>query len=148
MAMWVWLSTLSETTRKSIDFLLPDLSLAGKDEHGRNRFNIMPKPMKYMKTLAMFRKALCRANEILGICVASTALAAAAYALHLKVTLLSMAKQLDEDPRHCADHGHHRVPSGQTSVRLYSRDDVWGALMLQFNIIRAFATGWWPTTPQ
>ena len=60
--------------------------------------------MKYMKSLAMFRRALCRVNTFLGICVASTALAAAAYALHLKVTLLSMAKQIDEEERHCAEH--------------------------------------------
>ena len=110
-AMVEWLSDLNESTRKTIDFLLPDLSLVGKEANGWDKYNIMPKPMKYMKTLAMFRKALCRTNDVLGICVASTALAAAAYSLHLKVTLLSMATQLDETPEHCADHGHHRVPS-------------------------------------
>ena len=57
---------------------------------------------------------------------------------HLKVTLLSMATQLDEDDGDCSKQGHHRIHSGQTSVRLYSRDDVWGALMLQHNIITAF----------
>ena len=62
-------------------------------------------------------------------------------------TLLPIAKQLDEADRRCADHGHHRQGT-QTSVRLSSRDDVWGALMLQHNIIVAFSKGWWPSTPQ
>ena len=106
-----WLSSLPERTRGTIDFLLPDISVTGKDSKGWNTYCIRPTPMKYMKSLAMFRRALCRVNTILEICVASTALAAAAYALHLKVTLLSMAKQIDEDDRHCAEHGHHRIAS-------------------------------------
>ena len=147
-AMNTWLQTLPATTRSKIDFLLPDMGFVSKTEHGAHNYHIMPKPMKYMRALVMFRKSLCRANETIGICVASTALAAAAYSLHLKVTLLSMAKQLGEEPRHCAEHGHHRVPSGLVSVRLYSRYDVWGALLLQMHIITAFARGWWPSTPQ
>ena len=141
MAMYTWLCSPPERTRSTLDFLLPDISLVGNDMNGHNIFKTVTTPMEYMKTLTMFRKGLCRVNVFLGTCVASTALAAAAYALHFKATLLTIAKQLDEEERHCADHGHHRVPSGQTSVRLDSRDDVWGALTLHGNIICTFATG-------
>ncbi len=56
------------------------------------------------------------------------------YGLHVKVYLLSWAKQLVIEERKCADQGHHRQQPGRQSIRLYSRDDVWGALMLQWII--------------
>ena len=65
-----------------------------------------------------------------------------------KVTLLAAARQLDGSEEHRADQGHHRRDSHQQSVRLYSRDDVWGALKCQGTLLRALADGWRPLSAQ
>ena len=47
-----------------------------------------------------------------------------------------------------ADLAHHRLLTASGAVRLYSRDDVWGALEAQKLIIENVAQGWRPATPQ
>ena len=77
-----------------------------------------------------------RANELLRRTLQAEFMGAArlpaaasrSYTLHgLKATLLSYARQLDVDESCCADQGHHRTTPGRASVRLYGRDDVFGA---------------------
>lgn len=46
------------------------------------------------------------------------------------------------------DFAHHRLSGGFGSVRLYSRDDVWGALEAQRQIIENATASWRPLTPQ
>ena len=48
----------------------------------------------------------------------------------------------------CADQGHHRARAGGQSVRLYSRDDAFGALSLHDIGIEACAGGFRPMRPQ
>ena len=67
------------------------------------------------------------------------------FTLHsCKTTLLSWANQLSlsEDLR--AVQGHHR----NSSARLYSGDDVFGALALQSAVLKALQGGWRPLCPQ
>ena len=70
------------------------------------------------------------------------------YTLHLKATSTSWAIQCRAPENLRADLGHHRLPSSSANVRLYSRDDVWGALDAQRMIIHQAADGWRPMTPQ
>ena len=57
------------------------------------------------------------------------------YSLHIKCTTLSWAAQLDlPEPRRLAQ-GHHRSHGSRKSVRLYSQDDVYPALLCQEEII-------------
>ncbi|CAE7492559.1 unnamed protein product, partial [Symbiodinium sp. CCMP2592] len=95
-------------------------------------------PMTYGEGLATLRHLLSRWNKLSGAQVQN-------YTLHsCKTTLLSWANQLciSEDRR--AVQGHHR----HSSARLYSRDDVFGALTLQKELLLSIRQGWRPLCPQ
>ena len=75
-----------------------------------------------------------------------TALTAQHYTVHgLKSTLLSFANQLQLAPELRRLQGKHKDPL--QSTRLYSRDDVSGALQLQEAMIDSVQKGWRPHTP-
>ena len=68
------------------------------------------------------------------------------YIVHgLKSTLLSFANQLQLAPELRRLQGKHKDPV--QSTRLYSRDDVSGALQLQESIISSVQKSWRPHTP-
>ncbi|CAE7516046.1 unnamed protein product [Symbiodinium natans] len=64
----------------------------------------------------------------------------------LKVTLLSVAKQLLLDDNLRRQQGHHRSVSG-AMPELYGRDDIAGPLELQQQVVRAVASGFRPLRP-
>ena len=64
----------------------------------------------------------------------------------LKVTLLSVAKQLLLDENLRRQQGHHRSGSG-AMPELYGRDDIAGPLELQQQVVRAVAAGFRPLRP-
>ena len=69
------------------------------------------------------------------------------YTLHsLKATMLSIAKQIDVPKLDRAEQDHHRQHGWRASVRLYSRDDVWGALACQRPVVHKVADGFRPLT--
>lgn len=71
------------------------------------------------------------------------------YSLHsLKATVLSWSRQcnIPEDMR--AEQGHHKHGSARASVRLYGRDDVWGAVRLQRVLHEQLRSGWRPMAAQ
>ena len=68
------------------------------------------------------------------------------YTLHSReATVPSIAQQVDV-PR--AEQGQHRQHGGRASVRLYNRDDVWGALACQRLVVQKVADGFRPLTAQ
>ena len=74
---------------------------------------------------------------------------ARSYSLHsMKATVLSWARQCDLGSEVRGEQGHHRQSANGHSVRLYSRDDVWGALKVQRTVVQHLALGWRPLTPQ
>ena len=70
-----------------------------------------------------------------------------AYALHLKATATSWAIQCSVAENVRAGLAHHRKTGNARTVQLYSRDDVWGALVAQRMIILEAARGWRPLPP-
>ena len=125
-----------------LDFLIPDVVM----DHRGSLSVCLRRPMSYASAMCAVRNML-RSSMLDQF--AASAFAASTYTLHCaKTTLLSWSKQLAvaEDLRR--EQGHHRVGAGGTSVRLYSRDDVWGPLRLQFQIVSALRSGWRPLTPQ
>lgn len=76
----------------------------------------------------------------------ATQVNSSSYSVHgLKTTLLSWAAQanLPEEDRRL--HGKHKA--SQTSVQLYSRDDIIGSLRLQNALIQRIQQHWRPATP-
>jgi hypothetical protein len=65
-----------------------------------------------------------------------------------KVALLSFARQANICEEQRGEQGHHRQHAGRASVRLYSRDDVWGALRLQRELSDQVANGFRPMCAQ
>ena len=118
-----------------IDFIVPSLDQLGQDE--------CPGPMTYPEALHHCRYFLSlpwRKSPI------NTEITAQHYTVHgLKSTLLSFANQLQLAPELRRLQGKHKDPL--QSTRLYSRDDVNGALQLQEEIITAVQKGWRPHTP-
>ncbi|CAE7267833.1 unnamed protein product [Symbiodinium sp. CCMP2592] len=95
-------------------------------------------PMTYGEALATLRHLLAKWGRLSHEQIAI-------FTLHsCKSTLLSWANQLllSEDLR--SVQGHHR----HSSARLYSRDDVFGALSLQRQVLKALKAGWRPFCPQ
>ena len=123
------------------DFLLPDItSLAGRQR-------TLLRPMSYAKCLTLFRGLLKSGLDMATATIPADRIAN--ITMHsCKVTLLAAARQLDVSEEHRADQGHHQRDSHQQSVRLYSRDDVWGALKCQGTLLRALADGWRPLSAQ
>ena len=68
------------------------------------------------------------------------------YTLHgLKSTMLSWASQLSINDEWRRLQGHHKASN--TSVRLYSRDDVHLAIQLQKQVLSEIHASWRPVTP-
>ena len=66
----------------------------------------------------------------------------------LKATILSIAKRIDVPEHHRAEQGHHCQHGGRASVRLYGRDDLWGALACQQLVVQKVTEGFRPLTAQ
>ncbi|CAE7611146.1 unnamed protein product [Symbiodinium sp. CCMP2592] len=95
-------------------------------------------PMTYGEGLATLRHLLWQWNKLSKAQVEN-------FTLHsCKTTLLSWANQLCISEARRAVQGHHR----HSSARLYSRDDVFGALTLQKELLLAIRQGWRPLCPQ
>lgn len=100
-------------------------------------------PMTYCQALRMLRR-----------CIQSTMFGFSwellrNFTMHsAKSTMLSWAAQCSQNPESRAVQGHHKTQAGMSSVRLYSRDDVFPALALQQEVARRIRTGWRPCTPQ
>ena len=103
------------------------------------------RPMPYISALRRFRNFLSAPwmSAFIGHDVVPSS-----YSLHLKATITSWAVQCQLSEGLRADLAHHRLSGGRGSVRLYSRDDVFGALEGQIRIITRMAEGWRPMTPQ
>jgi hypothetical protein len=118
-----------------VDFIIPSLDQLHTDSS--------PVPMTYPEALHYCRYFLSlpwRKSPI------DTALTAQHYTVHgLKSTLLSFANQFQLAPELRRLQGKHKDPL--QSTRLYSRDDVSGALQLQEAIIDSVQKGWRPHTP-
>lgn len=122
-----------------MDFLIPRISLRGETLE-----LVTPlEPLRYTDFLFFLRRWVsCPWKHQPNLHFAPSN-----YTVHgLKATLLSWAPQLsgisDEWRRL---QGHHK--SAQASVRLYSRDDVWGQLALQRSLIQQIRNGARPKTP-
>eukprot|EP00435_Cladocopium_sp_Y103_P076300 s7_g88.t1 len=120
---------------QDVDFIIPSLdSLDHRDG---------PSPMSYAEALYFCRHFLSlpwRKSPV------DTAASAQHYTVHgLKSTLLSFANQLQLAPELRRLQGKHKDP--MQSTRLYSRDDVNGALQLQEAIVASVQKGWRPHTP-
>jgi hypothetical protein len=93
--------------------------------------------MSYIAALNRFRWTLMQ--DFMGP-AQMEATQAAVYGLHsLKKTLLAFGAQADLPVGHRASQGHHREHGGRASVRVYSADDVWGAILLQTRLVTMVA---------
>ena len=137
--LYKWLvhldGVLAASGLQSIDFLIPSVGPEGV----RNPVT----PMSYAESLFFLRHFLTlpwkKSPLELGASPKS-------YTIHgLKSTLISWATQLDLPDEHKRLQGKHQ--SRNSSTRLYSRDDVHGALKLQQAIVKAVHEGWKPVTP-
>ena len=125
-----------------MDFLIPDVLPGRSPAEGI----LLRRPMPYASALNGLRAAL---RNLTGGSASSAVPLWRTYSLHgAKATMLSWARQLaaPEDMRR--EQGHHKVDGGKSSVRLYSRDDVWGPLRLQVGVVQALHSGWRPLSPQ
>ena len=100
-------------------------------------------PMSYAEGLYFLRRFLSLPwkQKLLSVGASPSS-----YTIHgLKSTLISWATQLDLSDEHKRLQGKHQARN--SSTRLYSRDDVHGAIKLQQTIIQAIHGGWRPVTP-
>jgi hypothetical protein len=134
----------SRSSSEEIDFLLPDMML--DPNLGWSTARLLLRPMPYVKAMSFLRWLLQAPWMQTARCNAQLA---RQYTLHsLKVTMLSVSRQLDLDEAARAEQGHHRSHPGRQSVRLYSRDDVFGAIRLQKQVVEALAGGFRPLRAQ
>ena len=128
----------AEDESPDLDFLVPRINLIG----GSLQLAVPLVPMPYTHALFFLR-------EYVGCPWRSSppTLTASNYTIHgLKTTFLSWASQIPSIPEEWRRlQGHHRAP--QAAVRLYSRDDVWGALQLQQRLVEEIRRGFRPKTP-
>ena len=118
-----------------IDFLLPSIGPTG--------LRIPLQPMSYAEGLYFLRRFLSLPWKQKPLSVGASP---SSYTIHgLKSTLISWATQLDLSDEHKRLQGKHQARN--SSTRLYSRDDVHGAIKLQQAIIKAIHDGWRPVTP-
>ena len=126
---------LSQHGSADIDFMIPSIGPQG--------VRVPLQPMSYAEGLYFLRKNLClpwKRNPL------SIGVAPNYYTIHgLKSTLISWATQLDLSDEHKRLQGKHQARN--SSTRLYSRDDVHGAIKLQKDIVSAVQGGWRPVTP-
>jgi len=128
----------------SIDFLQPDF-VSSSEGHMENVV-LFSRLMPFGKAQTLFRRAIQapwmeEARLLVDKAIQHT--------LHgIKSGVLSAAKQLSSiSSEDRADQGHHKsTGTGPSSVRLYSRDDVHGALRCQDALIQSCSTGWLPMT--
>ena len=118
-----------------IDFLLPSIGPEG--------LRIPLQPMSYAEGLYFLRRFLSLPWKQKPLSVGASP---SSYTIHgLKSTLISWATQLDLSDEHKRLQGKHQARN--SSTRLYSRDDVHGAIKLQQSIIKAIHGRWRPVTP-
>lgn len=126
---------LASSSMPSIDFMIPSVGPEGV----RNPVT----PMSYAESLFFLRHFLTLPWKK---CPLDLGTSPQSYTIHgLKSTLISWATQLDLPDEHKRLQGKHQ--SRNSSTRLYSRDDVHGALKLQQAIVKAVQEGWKPVTP-
>eukprot|EP00435_Cladocopium_sp_Y103_P040823 s1556_g11.t1 len=140
--MWKFISTvegiLHQNQAADVDFLLPHCDADG--------IQFPLTPMTYATALFHLRRLLhcpwrSSSNPMLGLDLNFT--------LHsLKATLLSWGPQLASytNPEQRLQQGHH--VSQSSSLAVYSRDNVWGALDFQRQIIQQVRSGWRPQIAQ
>jgi len=137
--LYKFLITLDEVLTKygsaDIDFLLPSIGPSG--------LRVPLQPMSYAEGLYFLRRFLSLPWKQKPLSVGTSP---SSYTIHgLKSTLISWATQLDLSDEHKRLQGKHQARN--SSTRLYSRDDVHGAIKLQQTIIQAIHGGWRPVTP-
>ena len=142
-AITSWRRRVEETTGSTPDFLLPDMG-AHRTATGPTIL-VLARPMSYIKCLGLFRKAL-QSNISGSPYPAEQARDATLHSC--KATTLSWARQLHVPEELRSEQGHHRAGSGRASVRLYSRDDVFGGLECQRLVIAGLRGGFRPAAPQ
>eukprot|EP00435_Cladocopium_sp_Y103_P000244 s2560_g1.t1 len=126
---------LADHGSSSVDFMVPSFS-----QHG---VRLPLQPMSYAEGLYFLRHYLTLPwkKSPLGLGTSPQS-----YTIHgLKSTLISWGTQLNLSDEHRRLQGKHQ--SRNSSTRLYSRDDVHGALQLQSDIVDAVQKGWRPVTP-
>jgi len=137
--LYKFLITLDEVLTNygstDIDFLLPSIEPSG--------LRVPLQPMSYAEGLYFLRRFLSLPWNQKPLSVGASP---SSYTIHgLKSTLISWATQLDLSDDHKRLQGKHQARN--SSTRLYSRDDVHGAIKLQHSIIQAIHGGWRPVTP-
>eukprot|EP00435_Cladocopium_sp_Y103_P070303 s255_g35.t1 len=140
--MWKFISTLDGILYRNnpgdVDFLLPHCDLES--------ISLPLVPMTYATALFQLRRLIhcpwrSSSNPMLGLDLNFT--------LHsLKATLLSWGPQVAShtNTEQRLQQGHH--VSQSSSLAVYSRDNVWGALEFQRQIIQQVRAGWRPQIPQ
>lgn len=138
--MLKWLTTLDELHSRShsdssVDFVLPVCSPEG--------VSTPLQPMSYTAALYYLRVFILLPWKS---SLVWTAPKPSDYTLHgLKSTLITWATQLNIPEEQRRLQGKHKAV--QSSTRLYSRDDVFGALALQNTVRKRVSEGWKPATP-
>eukprot|EP00435_Cladocopium_sp_Y103_P074949 s4_g52.t1 len=141
---WIWkyIRTLDELLHQNgvpdVDFLLPHCDA--------DAVQLPWIPMTYATALLHLRRLIhcpwrSSSNPMLGLDLNFT--------LHsLKATLLSWGPQVatHTNPEQRLQQGHH--VSQSSSLAVYSRDNVWGALEFQRQIIQQVRSGWRPQIAQ
>ena len=127
-------AVLTRVGMEYMDYLMPDVS-------NQQGILIPLQPMSYATALKWLRHCIRAPWKQL--------LDPSAFTIHsCKATLLSWSAQqahlLTEEER--LQQGHHRS-SAKSSLRLYSRDDVYPALRLQSLLRNAVLQGWRPSVP-
>ena len=138
---WAELMVHRGIDANDLDFCLPDI--LPRDFHSPEE--LLARPMPYCVALSKFRSTL---QESWMGDARMNAQQARQYSLHIKSTTLSWASQLDIPEPHREAQGHHRSHGGRKSVRIYSRDDVYPALLCQEEIIHRVRAGWRPMAAQ
>ena len=137
--LYKFLITLDEVLTQygsaDIDFMLPSIGPSG--------LRVPLQPMSYAEGLYFLRRFLSLPWKQKPLSVGTSP---SWYTIHgLKSTLISWATQLDLSDEHKRLQGKHQARNSPT--RLYSRDDVHGAIKLQQTLIQAIHGGWKPVTP-
>eukprot|EP00435_Cladocopium_sp_Y103_P021781 s223_g5.t1 len=126
---------LAEHGSSGIDFMIPSF--------GSHGVRLPLQPMSYAEGLYYLRYYLTLPWKTSPLSIGTSP---QSYTIHgLKSTLISWGTQLDLSDEQRRLQGKHQ--SKNSSTRLYSRDDVHGALKLQASIVEAVQSGWRPVTP-
>eukprot|EP00435_Cladocopium_sp_Y103_P013401 s3009_g3.t1 len=126
---------LAEHGSPGVDFVIPSFSTDG--------LRLPIQPMSYAEGLYFLRYYLQLPWKKSPLSLGTSP---QSYTIHgLKSTLISWGTQLDLSDEHKRLQGKHQAKN--SSTRLYSRDDVHGALKLQSAVVAAVQKGWRPVTP-